>query len=221
MTVYVGTSGWSYDHWEGVLYSQSLPQRSRLGVYTNHFRTVEVNSSFYHWPRDATFYNWRRSLPEGFCMTVKASRALTHGVRLHKLEGWIERVSQGLALLGERAGVLLVQLPPDFALDYARLGYFLSALPASIRTALEFRHPSWHCEEVFRLLESQGAAYCVMSGARLPCLLRATAAFVYVRLHGPDPEHMCAGSYSDEDLRWWAGRVREWSGMGEGRIRLL
>ena len=52
--------------------------------------------------------------------------------------------------------------------------------------AVEFRHPSWHREEVFALLERHGAAYCVTSGAGLPCVLRATAPFVYVRLHGPD-----------------------------------
>ncbi len=45
------------------------------------------------------------------------------------------------------------------------------------------------------------------SYARLPCLLRATAPFVYVRMHGPDPDHLYAGSYSDDDLRWWADRM--------------
>jgi uncharacterized protein YecE (DUF72 family) len=49
-----------------------------------------------------------------------------------------------------------------------------------------------------------------MSGARLPCILRATTSFVYVRFHGPDPNHLYAGSYSDDDLRWWAERIGEW-----------
>jgi uncharacterized protein YecE (DUF72 family) len=31
-----------------------------------------------------------------------------------------------------------------------------------------------------------------------------------VRLHGPDHEHLYGGSYSDDDLRWWADRLREW-----------
>jgi uncharacterized protein YecE (DUF72 family) len=53
-----------------------------------------------------------------------------------------------------------------------------------------------------------------MSGARLPCVLRATAPFVYVRMHGPDPDHLYAGSYSDADLAWWAARVGEWAGSG-------
>ena len=50
-----------------------------------------------------------------------------------------------------------------------------------------------------------------MSGAGLPCVLRATAPFVYVRLHGPDHDHLYAGSYSDDDLRWWADRIGEWA----------
>jgi uncharacterized protein YecE (DUF72 family) len=76
------------------------------------------------------------------------------------------------------------------------------------------RHPSWHRESVFALLAQHGAAYCVMSGAGLPCVLRATGRVVYVRLHGPDPHHLYAGSYSDADLRWWAARMREWDAAG-------
>jgi uncharacterized protein YecE (DUF72 family) len=56
-------------------------------------------------------------------------------------------------------------------------------------------------------------AYCIMSGARLPCILRVTAHFVYVRLHGPHPHHLYAGSYSEDNLRWWADRIREWREM--------
>jgi hypothetical protein len=50
-----------------------------------------------------------------------------------------------------------------------------------------------------------------MGGANLPCMLRATTDFVYVRMHGPDHQHLYAGSYSDADLTWWADRIREWS----------
>ena len=83
-----------------------------------------------------------------------------------------------------------------------------------MRVAVEFRHPSWHDEAVYALLERHGAAYCVMSGAGLPCVLRATAPFVYVRLHGPDDAHLYAGSYPDADLRWWADRIGEWTHGG-------
>ncbi|HEX8456609.1 MAG TPA: DUF72 domain-containing protein [Pyrinomonadaceae bacterium] len=215
MAIHIGTSGWSYDHWEGVLYPHALEKRARLGVYTQHFRTVEVNSSFYRWPQEATLTNWRRSLPENFLMSLKAPRALTHSKRLYQPEGWIERISRGVKLLGDRAGVLLVQLPPALVYDYPRLKFFLSVWPREIRTAFEFRHPSWNREETYQLLEAHGAAYCVMSGAGLPCVLRATAPFVYARLHGPDHEHMCAGSYSEAELHWWAERISEWRATGK------
>jgi uncharacterized protein YecE (DUF72 family) len=107
-----------------------------------------------------------------------------------------------------------VQLHPAHERDDARLDHFLTALPDWMRVAVEFRHRSWHDEGVYALLERHAAAYVVMSGAKLPCVLRATAPFVYVRMHGPDAEHLYAGSYSDTDLRWWGDRVREWAGQG-------
>jgi uncharacterized protein YecE (DUF72 family) len=111
--------------------------------------------------------------------------------------------------------VLLVQLAPSHTRDDARLAYFLQQVPGWIRVAVEFRHHSWQCEETFALLAAHDAAYCVMSGARLPCLLRATTDFAYVRMHGPDHDHLYAGSYSDADLSWWADRVREWDRAGK------
>ncbi len=54
----------------------------------------------------------------------------------------------------------------------------------------------------------------MLSGANLPCVLRATTDFVYLRLHGPDHHQLYAGSYSDADLTWWAERIREWDAGG-------
>jgi uncharacterized protein YecE (DUF72 family) len=211
MAIFVGTSGWSYDHWQGVLYPNGTPVRDRLQHYVPHYRTVEINSTYYRWPRDAAFTSWRRRTPDGFQVTIKAPRGLTHGARLYAPERWLARVARGVGRLREKLGVLLVQLPPSLAYDHPRLAFFLEQVPAWLRVALEFRHPSWHREEVFALLEQHRAAYCVMSGAHQPCVLRATAPFVYVRLHGPDHGHLYAGSYSHDDLRWWAERAREWA----------
>jgi uncharacterized protein YecE (DUF72 family) len=69
--------------------------------------------------------------------------------------------------------------------------------------------------ETIALLAEHGTAYCVMSGANLPCVLRVTAGFVYVRMHGPDDNYLYAGSYPDADLNWWADRIREWSLAGQ------
>ena len=214
MTIHVGTSGWSYDHWTGVLYPDGMHPRERLSRYVEVFGTVELNASFYRWPRDTAFAGWRRRTPEGFVLSVKAPRGLTHAKRLFAPERWAERIAGAWHALGETRGVLLVQLGPQQQRDDARLGYFLARLPSWIRVAVELRHPSWHDDAVYALLEQHGAAYCVMSGAGLPCVLRATAPFVYVRLHGPDHHHLYGGSYSEDDLRWWADRAREWEASG-------
>ena len=212
--MHIGTSGWSYPHWTGVLYPDGLPPRRRLDYYTPRFKTAELNASYYRWPGDASFDHWRRRLPDDFVLSVKAPRALTHLKRLFAPERWIERIARSVRRLGARGGVLLVQLPPGAGADEARLAYFLGCVPSGLRLAFEFRNPEWHRDSVFDLLERHGAAYCVMSGARLACVLRATAPFVYVRLHGPDHDHLYGGSYSDDDLRWWADRLREWQGQG-------
>jgi uncharacterized protein YecE (DUF72 family) len=213
VAVHIGTSGWSYPHWNGVLYPEGLAPARRLDYYVPQFATVELNASYYRWPTDAAFAQWRRRLPAPFVLSVKAPRALSHARRLFEPERWLARISGGLNRLGERRGVLLVQLPPAAAVDRPRLKYFLECMPPALKLAVEFRHSSWHQDHVFDLLEQHGAAYCVMSGARLPCVLRATASFVYVRLHGPNPDHLYGGSYSDDDLRWWTDRIGEWQAM--------
>ncbi|UQX09853.1 DUF72 domain-containing protein [Candidatus Mycobacterium methanotrophicum] len=214
MTVRIGTSGWSYDHWTDVLYAPGLVSARRLSRYVEEFDTIELNASFYRWPKDSTFAGWRAQLPAGFTTSVKAHRGLTHYRRLASPEPWIDRFESCWQLLGDRHGVLPVQLHPQQRRDDARLDGFLARVPESIRVAVELRHPSWNDPAVYAVLESRCAAYVVMSGADLPCIPRATTDFVYVRMHGPDPATMYTGSYTDEELRTWAGRIGEWDADG-------
>ncbi len=107
-------------------------------------------------------------------MSVKAHRWLTHYRRLFSPEPWIERFERCWRLLGDRRGVLLVQLHRelqrnDTTLD--RLDAFLNLMPAQIRVAVELRHPFWDGPAAYRTLERHRAGYVVMSGARLACIL--------------------------------------------------
>lgn len=209
----IGTSGWNYDHWKDVLYPRT-PASRWLEAYAEIFDTVELNASFYHWPRSASFASWRARLPPGFRMAVKAPRGLTHARTLRSPEVWAARIAEGVAALGPAAGPLLLQLPPDLERDDERLEIALTALHPGVPVVVEMRHPSWQADEVFALLERHGATACVMSGAHLPCVLRATAPLVYVRMHGPDPEHLYVGGYPDDALSWWADRIAEWRTAG-------
>jgi uncharacterized protein YecE (DUF72 family) len=210
----VGTSGWSYNHWTDVLYPTGMPVAKRLARYVEEFDTVELNASFYRWPKDAAFAGWREKLPAGVTMSVKAQRGLTHYRRLRSPEPWIERFERCWTLLGDRSEALLVQVHPELERDDERLEHFLALMPDSIPVAMELRHPSWDDPGVYALLERHGAAYVVMSGAGLRCVPRATSPLVYIRMHGPDQNSMYAGSYPDGELRRWADRITDWAAEG-------
>jgi uncharacterized protein YecE (DUF72 family) len=152
-TAWVGTLGWSYGHWSDVLYPSGTRPAERLGRYVRSFQTVELNSSFYRWPRPAAFRGWRARLPEGFQLSVKAPRGLTHAKRLYGPEAWVDRLAGSWHELGDRRGALLAQLAPDQVRDDERLEYFVRLVPSWIRTAVELRHASWSDDEVFALLE--------------------------------------------------------------------
>src|SRR2546430_1599698 len=101
MPVVVGTSGWQYRDWRGLLYPPDLPQRDWLAYYAGQYATVENNSTFYRLPARDTFANWQAKIPADFVMTVKASPYLTH---VQRVRGPQERSGTGAARPGRDGG---------------------------------------------------------------------------------------------------------------------
>src|SRR5579884_161085 len=126
---HVGTSGWDYDHWEGVLYPPGLARRQRLRFYQSVFDTVELNASFYHLPPARTFVRWRELSPAGFLWSVKAPRSITHWSRLQRREVLMQFLERA-AELDDRLGVILFQLPPTLRFEPSVAERFLDWLPA-------------------------------------------------------------------------------------------
>src|SRR5690242_12317080 len=81
-SVRIGTSGWHYKHWVGTFYPPKTPVSRMFQLYTEHFDTVELNNSFYRLPSAETFSAWRDAAPAGFVYAVKASRFITHNLKL-------------------------------------------------------------------------------------------------------------------------------------------
>jgi len=202
--ILVGTSGWQYDDWRGVLYPEGLPKRAWLTHLATRFPTVEVNSSFYRLPSAGTFGRWRAETPEGFVVAVKASRFITHVRRLRDCREPVELLWSRARELGNRLGPVLFQLPPSFIVDLDRLRELLSVLPHGLRGAFEFRDPSWGIAPVFRLLDAAGAAFVQADrvGPSTPNVV--TGGWSYVRLHqGSETEP----GYSRAALERWADRI--------------
>lgn len=211
-SVYVGTSGWSYDHWKGRFYPKTVSTEELLACYARSFSTVEINNSFYRLPTREALETWASRVPADFVFSVKASRYITHMKKLRDPASSAARFLGRVKHLGDRLGPILFQLPPRWRFNEARLAAFLEALPAGRRYAFELRDPSWLNESAYRLLKSHNAACCIYELAGFQSPERLTADFVYVRLHGPGAAY--EGSYDSATLDRWAEKIRTWSRAG-------
>jgi len=208
MPVFVGTCGWQYRDWRGVLYPEDVPLRRWLEHYAEHFAAVENDGAFYRLPKRATFADWRERLPSGFTMAVKASRFLTHLKRLRDPAEPVRRLTDAAAGLGKRLGPFLLQLPPTLKADPELLADCLDRFPRRARVAVEPRHESWWTDEVRAVLSERDAALCWADrGGRPVTPLWRTASWGYVRLHEGRAEP--APSYGDAALRSWCERIGE------------
>lgn len=206
--VHIGTSGWHYGHWRGPFYPEDLPGARMLRWYTQHFDTVEINNSFYRLPATAALAGWCRETPREFCFAAKASRYITHNLKLKDPEQSSKKFFSQIARLGRRLGPILFQLPPGWKLNLERLEEFLATLPRRHRYVFEFRNPTWNLPPVYETLRRHNAALCVYELAGFQSPLETTADFTYMRLHGPGGAYQ--GNYSQPQLKTWASRIRTW-----------
>lgn len=207
MTVLIGTSGWQYRHWRPGYFRPGTPQNRWFEQVMRDFRTVELNVTFYRLPRIEVFAGWYARSPADAVITVKASRYLTHIKRLRDPQPSVDMLMERVRPLGAKLGPVLVQLPPDMAVDVDALDATLRAFPTSVRVAVEPRHPSWWTDDVRRVLERHGAALCWADrkGAITP--LWRTADWGYLRFHEgtADPWPF----YRPGELDAWATTVVE------------
>jgi uncharacterized protein YecE (DUF72 family) len=244
-TVRVGVSGWRYPRWRGDFYPKGLPQRRELEYIGEHFRTVELNGSFYSLQRPSSYQRWRSEVPDDFIFSVKGSRYVTHMLRLNNIEQALANFfASGLLALGPQLGPLLWQLPERLRFDADLLEGFLTVLPATtgdalqlarrhdarlegrawldieadvpLRHALEPRSATWGEPQSLRMLQRRGVALVAADTAgRWPRFDALTADFAYVRLHGA--EMLYHSAYTTAQLHEWADLVTAWAdGSGAG-----
>jgi uncharacterized protein YecE (DUF72 family) len=209
----IGTSGWHYDSWRGPFFPPELRIKDQLRYYATQFQTTELNGVFYRTPTEDVVRGWRDQTPVDFVFAWKASKFITHWKRLSAhSQNSLELLESRLSLLGEKAGPILFQLPPQFARNDDRLASFLKMLNRRRRYAFEFRHPSWYTPRVLRLLSDENIALCISDHADAPAPWRRTADFAYVRGHGPGGRYR--GHYTPATLTKWHKAIKAWRSRG-------
>jgi uncharacterized protein YecE (DUF72 family) len=202
MPLFVGTSGFAYPKWKGSFYPEKLPAKQFLRYYAEHFRSVEINNTFYKLPTTAALEAWAAEVPADFRFPLKAPQLITHIKRLKDVAEPVAAFVAVAAALKERLGPLLFQLPPNMKKAVPRLTAVLELVPASFRVAWEFRHPSWFDDDVYTALREHQAALCVAEADDdLEVPLVATAGWGYLRLRRE--------KYTAPALKKWVTRVRE------------
>ena len=108
--IYIGCSGWQYDHWKGLFYPEDIRKKDWLPFYKKHFNTVEVNATFYHLPKISTFEKWKNEAGNNFLFTIKGSRYITYTKRLNKPLQSVQKFYDHAVYLSKKIGAVLWQM---------------------------------------------------------------------------------------------------------------
>jgi len=198
--LYAGTSGFSYAEWRGSFYPADLPNDEMLTFYAKAFPTVEINNTFYRYPKEQTLTQWAQAVPAEFRFSIKAHRRITHEKRLRDVDTDVTFFFERLRALGDRLGVILFQLPPTLRCELPVLEAFLAQMRPGVPVALEFRHDSWYQEPTYQLMHTYGATLCLAEADDSTTTPKVLGPISYLRLH--------KSAYPPDALAQWAEWIR-------------
>ena len=204
---YIGTMGFSYQDWSGAFYPKGLAGRDFLSYYGRIFNAVEIDSTFYGTPRRGTVLRWKEAAPDGFRISVKVPRSITHDAELidvsHEMETFIDAVK----MLDEKLGVILFQFPPSFSNSkISQVESFIKDLPNDLIFAVEFRHRSWYAPHTGEILARHNICWAATEFAGVPKEVDLTSNLLFIRFvgqHGRFRLHDREQIEVQPQLEWW------------------
>ena len=218
----IGTAGWSIPR----ALAQDFPgEGSHLARYARVLQCAEINTSFYRSHRPEVYARWAAQTPAGFRFAVKLPRAITHDQRLRAARAPLTRFLSEVAGLGDRLGVLLVQLPPSLPFEARPVRTFFGLLAGLFEGAVvcEPRHATWFAPAADRLLVRLRIGRVAADPARLPAAAvpggwlgpagDGAGAVLYHRWHGSP--RMYYSAYGDGWLQARAAALRRWPATAE------
>ena len=171
----LGTSSWTGEGWVGSFYPAGSKPADFLPFYAGHFRTVEVDSTFYRIPAANAVKQWRDRTPKGFIFAAKVPQVITHEKVLVDAERDLKDFLDVMDLLGDRLGPLLLQFPYFNRQKFRGVGFFLERLqpfldnlPKQYRWVVEIRNKTWLSEKLYSVLRQHGVALALVDQAWMP-----------------------------------------------------
>lgn len=216
---FIGTSGWTYDHWNGRFYPNDLPKSHWFDYYASQFSSVEINATFYRNFKDQTYLKWKERVPQGFGYVLKAPRLITHRKFLLDVNELVRAFYRSCTLLEDKFELILLQVAPQTPCDLERLHQALIAFPDPGKVAVEFRRPEWFSQDTLAMLHSLGAVICNVDSPRQALTSHLTSNKAYIRLHGR--KHWYSYNYTDGELKEIAHLARQLAHKGASRIYIF
>lgn len=216
--------GFSYPDWLGSFYPRGTKPADYLAYYSRCFNAVELDTTFYAMPDRPRLAKWAAAVPDDFRFSLKVPRDISHAELISAADANaraqdLHHLCTLLDALGEKMGVLLLQLPPSLTAAASEpLARLLSVVPVNIQLAVEFRHRSWWTPATERLLTDHGACWTAADYVGQPADIIRTADFLYVRLIGQH-ERYSVQSHEQrdptDDLQSWHPRIEAASRIGQ------
>lgn len=232
----IGTSGYSYEDWEGIFYPQHLSKKNYLTHYAKFFDITEINSTYYRLPSPGMFQNMLKKVSDDFEFVVKLSRELTH--EREKAKASIDQFRKGIEPLVESDQLIttLAQFPYSFKPgdeSYDHLKFLRESMP-DLPINVEFRNEYWIKEKTFDFLEKHSLGYVCVDMPGLPRLvpptIAATSDLGYIRFHGrvkehwwnpPEPHMRYDYLYEEGELEEWVEKTEELENYTENIVILF
>jgi len=182
---WIGCSGFHYKHWRGVFYPEKLAMSKWFDYYNDRFKTLELNVTFYRFPRLSVLEPWYTKSPDTFRFSVKAPRAITHYKKFNASKGMLRdfygTIKEGLK---EKLGCVLFQMPSQVGYKEEKLEQIIESLDSSFTNVLEFRNKTWWTGDVYNKLAGNDITFCGMSHPDLPDEVVQNTKTLYFRFHG-------------------------------------